>query len=140
MSESQPPIRLSRDVWSMISHAASTDKVYVVTMRNETSTQYTSEIGVFQNKQEAYKIACNVMGNYYLGCCIDGGHVRGFNRLYKFMYFQVMPDNSVFKVQDDETVQYPKDYIELYGMIRTLSKSAGLNPKTYVDIVEKDVI
>ena len=141
MSDDNCTIKLPRDVWNMIANKASTDKVYIVNMRsNATAEDATAEVGVFQNKEEAYKMACNIMGNYYMGCCIDAAQTKGFKRLLDYIYFQIQPENTVLHYKDDEAVEYPKTYEQLLKNITTIAKHSNLTTKTYIEIIEKSVI
>ena len=130
-------VKLPKDVWSMIANKASIDKVYVVTISS--GGNYESEIGVFSNREQAYKIACNILGNYHLGLLISGGHTTGFKRLYDYMYHQVSPPNSVLSLKKDEVYEYPSSYEQLLTAIPLFATNAGIQPKTFISIDEKNL-
>lgn len=128
-------IRVPKDVWNMIANKASVDKVYVATIRSPT---HSSEIGIFRDKNEVYKLACNIIGNHYLGLNIQSGCPTRFTQIFNYMYNREQPPNSVMGIGPDEIAEYPKNYEELFKSIKQMGKT--LNCKVYIQIDEKQVI
>lgn len=119
------------DVWNMIANKASIDKVYIVRIKCVGSSSV--ECGVFKDKEEAYKIACNIIGNHCIVLNIQKG---GNMQLFRYMYFQEQLTGSVFNINEPS---YPKTYEQMFKTITKIS-TTFLNSKVKIIVDEKQVI
>lgn len=133
VQSSSSSIRVPKDVWQLITRSANSDKIYIVTTRCGTNPM---EVGAFKDKDDAYKIACTLLANYYMGYCASSNNPAGFQRIFNFVYLQILPDPAL--IRQFENVKYPTNYVDLLKYIGAFGPS--LSSGFVVEVNEKKLL